>query len=721
MLKLIRKNKQWLFAVLMIFLAIAFLVPNMGNGQGGGISTETVAKIGDEKVNAFQIARADAEYAVLKETFGPQMLQVVSGINISNGTHWYLLTHEAEESGFVGNDADGREWLEQLAQEMAPARLQSDQRFFAAVVRQVPEVMEAIQRNPMLLQSQSGLMQIMSHPQIAGLAVQAEGANLMQASQNAANRLMSSPALKFDSTSFDTTLAKLRGVRRMVNAFLEAPRVSDRRLMVAASERLNEAVASYVVIPAARLVDTTVQPTAEELAPFFEKYKGDIAGMTNPSNDFGFGYRQPPRIKLEYMTVSKDLIAATVKADPVAAYTKWKNNRAIYAKEFADEKQRVEDDMKNDQVKTIMNDAEKIVRAEVQKATKKLNESGGYRVIPANWSEIRPPLESIAKLVREQIKAIHGVDIQEPLVTLKTGSWLNRTDVKELPGIGQAGITIAGQNYPFYAIAFTAKELGGPANEWALQQGVTYPTDKTLQDPAGNRYYFTILESKPEAAAESIDEVREDVVRDFRIMKAYEKLVAEAPAYRTRAINEGLIALAKSFEKPNPDPAALTPLEPGLNVVPLSSVRKIRTITAQGQEKASIDTEAFRSAILGAAAKMDPKAEPIKGENAKGEALADRFVTCPLPEERSLAIMYVIANRPLTGDLYRGLMESESRELVTREYRPVETGKKVENPYRWSVIKGRLNYRPVKEDTRVEQEDVEDTGTPAPAAGKPGQ
>jgi len=716
MLKFIRKNKQWLFAVMMVFLAIAFMVPNLGSNQGGGVSTETVARLGEEKITALDLARADAELATLKKMFGPR-LNGIAGVKIDNGAHWMLLAREADQAGFVGNDADGKEWLESLAAEIAPVELTSDRRFFDAVVQTaLPDAYNLLKSNPSLYSNQRLIMDIVSQPQVMRAATDKVANNFIELANRGTGELQGARGLNFDATGFDAALAKLRGVRRMINAFIDAPRVSDRRLLVSAAERYNEAVASLTLIPADRLVDATMEPAADELQAFFEKYKGDIAGQTNPNNEFGFGYRQPPRVKLEYLTISRELVAASVKADPVAAYTRWKNNRTQYTKEFVDEKTRVEDDLKNELVTTVMNDAEKVVRAEVQRAIKKLDEQGGYRVLPANWDEVRPSLESIAKLVREQIKNVHGVDIQEPLVTLKTGSWLNADDLSKLPGIGEARFTLAGQAYPFYFVALTARELKGEANNWMLQQGITYPSDKTLTDAAGNRYYFTVTECKPEAPAESVDEVRDALVKDFRIYKAYEKLLAEAQTYRARAISEGIEPFAKSFEKPNPDPVAKEPLEAALPIVPFASVRKVGILLDKSRAPAQIDLPGLRELILSTAAKIDPKAPPVHGENAKGESVADRFFTYPLPAVRGLIVGAIVAYRPLSSELYHGLAESESRELVAVEYQPADASKKNENPYVWRVIRGRLNYRPIKESTSPDVKDTDEEeplGSPA--------
>ncbi len=711
MLKLIRKNKQWLFAVLMIFLAIAFLVPNMGN-QGGGVSTETVARLGEDKVTAFQVARADAEFAVIKQMFGSQ-LEEIARVRIENGTHWMLLTTEAEQSGFVGNQEDGKEWLSSLAQELAPIQLTSNRGFFEMMLKNtMPDVFEFLKNNPQAARDQNFLLRLATDPRMQAASAEVMGNSLIEMANRGTAELMGAPSLKFDTSSFDMALAKLRGVRRMINAFYEAPRVSDRRLLTSATSRFNQAIASMTLLPAERFVDATLQPDPAELQAFFEKYKGDPAGRTNPSNDFGFGYRQPPRVKLEYLTVDRAVIAAVIKPDPVAAYTKWKNNRTLYAKEFADEKTRVEEDLRNEQVNAILNDAEKIIRAEVQRAVKKLDESGGYRVVPANWQETRPTLEAIAKVVREQIRAVHGVDIQEPLVTLKTATWMNGMDLAQLPGIGQATFTLGGQTIPFNAVVMQAKELAGAPNNWTIQQGITYPLDKTLADKAGNRYYFTILEAKPEAAAESVDEVRDQLVKDFQLFKAYEKLLAEANTYRERVIAEGIDAFAKSFEKPNPDPVATAPLERGLEVEKFVSVRSVGSMADNQRLPGPIDTEALRSAVLAVAGKLDSKAAPIYGDAAKGDATKDRVVTVPIPATRGLMISQIIAYRPLDTELYHGLAESESRQVLIADYAINDVSKKNENPYRWSVIRGRLNYRPTRESTVPEPKETEEQPEP---------
>jgi hypothetical protein len=55
------------------------------------------------------------------------------------------------------------------------------------------------------------------------------------------------------------------------------------------------------------------QPGEEKIAGQFERYKNFLAGEVSEDNPYGFGYKLPDRVKLEYIAVRLDDVAATVQ------------------------------------------------------------------------------------------------------------------------------------------------------------------------------------------------------------------------------------------------------------------------------------------------------------------------------------------------------------------------------------------------------------------------
>lgn len=70
--------------------------------------------------------------------------------------------------------------------------------------------------------------------------------------------------------------------------------------------------AQYVPFEAEAFMEQISQPGEDKIAGQFEKYKRFFAGEVSESNPYGFGYKLPDRVKLEYIAVRLDDVAATV-------------------------------------------------------------------------------------------------------------------------------------------------------------------------------------------------------------------------------------------------------------------------------------------------------------------------------------------------------------------------------------------------------------------------
>ena len=71
--------------------------------------------------------------------------------------------------------------------------------------------------------------------------------------------------------------------------------------------------AQYVAFEAKAFTGQSAQPGEDKIAGQFEKYKNFFAGEVSESNPYGFGYKLPDRVKLEYIAVRLDDVAATVQ------------------------------------------------------------------------------------------------------------------------------------------------------------------------------------------------------------------------------------------------------------------------------------------------------------------------------------------------------------------------------------------------------------------------
>ena len=91
---------------------------------------------------------------------------------------------------------------------------------------------------------------------------------------------------------------------------------------------------NLVRFDSAVFADAQAKPTQQELTEHFEKYKRYFAGELSEENPYGFGYKQPDRVQLEYIAVVLDDVAATV-SPPTQQETEEYYQR--YAKYFTEQ------------------------------------------------------------------------------------------------------------------------------------------------------------------------------------------------------------------------------------------------------------------------------------------------------------------------------------------------------------------------------------------------
>lgn len=710
MLKVIRKNKGWLLVGFMGLLAIAWLVPSLGQGPSPtDQAKEVVGTIGDSKLKLGELNLAEQEFDALTQLFtGPISLDSLLGfgIKVENGAHWLLLTREAQQAGLVGGPSDGEDWVPVLAQSMAPSTaqqiLQQDYMRAIQIIQSDPKALEAVQKNPQAIYPIL-IGMIESNLTVALQQVRAQGNSRLAAAETMGARM--APDV------FDQTMAKVRGVRRLSNAFFGAARTSDKRLASIVMDRMDSAVVNLLQIPAERLKKDMPDPTPEQLLAHFEKYKAAQPG----TGELGFGYVQPDGVKLEYLKLDRTAIESALKPDEVEVNKRWRANRALYKGEFAEERPKIEAEMKSELLKATMAEVVRIARAEFTRALKKLPDDGAYKQLPADWDTSRIKLQDIAKAIQTTLKQTQGTDIVEPLVTLKTGSWLSPKEVNELEGIARASVQMGPKRENFIEVLSHLRELGA-RNDYALQVGVPYPTDKALEGPDGSLYFFVVTGLKKSAPAESVEEVKVQATDDYKLLAAFEKLKAEKQQYLDRAAAEGLDALALSFERPPLDAKTGEGGEKALEVQKLAQINQSRVLVG-GREDRTLADKTFLEQVRTVVKTIDPKAEPILGDAAKGESVKNRFVVADITPNKSIVIAFVVANRPITEEQMRAIGQGgQERVLVLQEFQPEEGTTELNNPFKFDTMKQRMRYKLTKD---LKTEEVKVPGATQPASATP--
>src|SRR5262249_43833321 len=151
------------------------------------------------------------------------------------------------------------------------------------------------------------------------------------------------------------------------------------------------------------------------------------------------------------------------------------------------------------------------------------------------WDQRRPRLEQVAQVVAAEMKRA-GMPIPLPEVTIK-GSWLTEQELTQLPGIGFSTLRQGGLVKGFGEVVSWTRELGGTdTGPIAVQVNVPV-TENYLADAQGNRYYITVLGTRAESAPDSVDEIRDKAVKDFKQLRAFEALKARTEEFRSAAVS----------------------------------------------------------------------------------------------------------------------------------------------------------------------------------------
>lgn len=652
MTKWLRKYNKILLVVAGVVLMVSFLVGPAINQFGPNPAKRTVAYIGPNKARAVRgidLGLAQGELAAMREFCAPMsggargeiLFNILA---IEDEVHWFLLVEEAKRAGFVASQDDGAAWIGELAAQVAP--VYARERFIQEVDQRSPGLGNLLRQNPQFIQQ--------IDPQRYQALLQEEmSTTALSRLQQSRTQVAGSARMTLEQ--FDAALTKLRGVMRMIVASMAAPAYSDRRAAAFGHEVGDSASIDYVFVTGSRLAGSVGEPTAEQLAAHFEQYRETMPG----TGEFGLGYLQPPRARLAWLEINRAAIAAAVaetEIPPERLLDRWSRNRVLYPGEFTAEVERLKADLRDQKVNEVIDLARRSVLQQVHRKTQGLERSGAYFVLGEGW--VAPSLEEIALGVVAEVSGSAAVSIPLPSVTVLNGPWQNRLDLGALPGIGQSQIRQGATTVPFPDAVLAARELSGE-NPLAIQTRVPQ-VEQPLQDASGNLYFLMVLDVRATGAADSIDEVIEQVRRDYIAMKGYELLRMRIDSLAATAASEGLDAVAALFP---PEQAAPEGGEPAVALV----VERDRPVSARPADgfPLPLGSRGFCEAVMEAARRLDPTVP------APDQPIGLRTVAHPVPEGLGVGVARVVWFSPLTRERYRGFARGGLFNTVLEEWQEV--------------------------------------------------
>lgn len=670
MLKFLRKYNKYILVVGGALLMVAFLMPQSMQQCAGDPRSAPAFRLQGDTVTVGEVQKGFAELAAL-ERLAP-VLPTALGIDES-GTQWLLATTLAQKAGLVGGPEDGRGFLDEIAPTMAAASVQAENPQLYQFAMQYPPLRAQLEKQ-----------------------VRERTDQFRQALDANVRRVAAQGGMT--ETELLEALARARGLERLLLAYQNAPRLSEPRAIAEARRLLDAATISYVLVPADALLAEVPEPDEAAIAAHFQAYKDVLPG----TGELGIGYRNPRRIQLEWLKLDRAAIGAAVRADPVEVSRRLRQNPPAANADRTEARRAVEQALRDEITDKALKLAEQTVRAELIKATRRLPESGSFRVLPEDWDRTRPTLQSIAAIVQSQVKEQLGLDVPLPETVPADGRWLSADELGLVPGVGRAVLRRGDRSIGIGPVVAAAKEFGGDGVTIHIQAGLTF--DEALQDATGNRYFVTLVAAEESAPPASVDEVRDRVVLDLRRLRAFDMLTERASTYETMAAGAGLESVVQTLP-PSPDgtpPDAETEIRRGVRVSRASQ------LTAH----ARIDSPGFRDAIVTRAQSLDPTVPLDQVDPGR--------LTLALPVRGSLALVVarITAFEPVTTESFRLIMNGDG---LLREIQRTEWAATADNPFRLSRLYERLDVRRTEREGggRMTDEDADsppEAGSATPAA-----
>jgi hypothetical protein len=332
------------------------------------------------------------------------------------------------------------------------------------------------------------------------------------------------------------TLAKVQGVARLLDLYLDGNKLSDRRLKLEARRLFHRVDADLVVIEASQPVSGRTF-SKQELREQMEQF----ADVAPGEGERGFGYRLPDRVRLEWLAIPadavRDAIAASDQLDPVALRKHWYDNTTTFGP--VEPTAAVPDDVRSDLLEKLtarrLREIAKYANDKLRIHRRGLPQSDGYYELPEGWSDLDFP--ALALELQQEF------EIPLPPYHSNGASWLGEGDLAALEGIGTATTDKFGrEEVALPALVMALREFGGEQTT-PMQVGVSGPP---LTGADESIFLFRVLEADPARPPRDLDEVRDEVVADLERLAHYDELVGDLETIRRSAIDDGLLSVALS-------------------------------------------------------------------------------------------------------------------------------------------------------------------------------
>ncbi|HEY8667633.1 MAG TPA: hypothetical protein VIL86_13275, partial [Tepidisphaeraceae bacterium] len=460
-----------------------------------------------------------------------------------------------------------------------------------------------------------------------------------------------------------------------------------------------------------------VAPTTQEVDKQFRDYaledSDTINGIQDPqklklsANPFGFGYRYPNRVKLQFITISRDAVVQAVKAKnseydwDVAERIYYGEHKADFPTPPATKPAPTTAELMlgpssqpataptsqastqpaiqpfeqvRDQIKELL------VKPEADKLQQDIREriasvmSADFKAFQAKRSATTAPVSSLG-VGYDQYEYLHNLadmiqkqfDVRVSAQDLKTG-YLSQKDLKALKGIGDAEYRgIPFPTYAMFADKFFSPDSAEARNPMLL---AAWKPSAPLTDKDNNIYIFRLTDLEPSHAPATIAEVQNQVEQDVKKRLGFEKAKEAAAKLEDSAKKLGSLQAAANAEGGQGEREKMLTT----NAFRADAEAKIDNVDVTGPSKLLFISEAFK--LLEVASKSNP--HPIR--------------TIGLPEAGKAMVVELDAVTTLFTDETRPFVNMRIDEQLSQMMRTSLQG----DWFTYDSVVTRLNYRPAQ-------------------------
>jgi len=506
MLRWLRKYNKWILVVGTSFLMVAFLLPL---GQTGG-QRQVVSTIG--RVYGQEITTEDRQRAQLQR----DILGALSGVFIlaegsDEDLRWLLMSLEAERMGLSASAFEVNGLLATLGLVDAATNDDSELQRRAARLNVSTDAVRDAVRQWIILQRYQSL--VLGRTPAEGDMV----SNAVDRFEQFRRLLMQA---QFDPSALN-----------MLDRPFGLPRLSDELIEHYVYEMGSQVDVAFVPIGYELKFGEAGPPDEATVEDLFQRYRDDFPGQSEP---YGFGYRLPDRVRVEYLAFPAEDIRASIDYGEVDLLAYYRENRGRYLRPVDDPdmpreqapydevRARVENDYLTDQVAERGEAMARAARAILlDQVRREFDVEGGLYQIPEDWQPM--PLQDVALQIQEEFGLL-------PEVQRYDDRWLAEEDLEELPGVRDALVPEA--RLPFSEYVMGVRELlpedvsiDDPRVGRRLQVHVPLPP---MIDFSRSYYVARVIDVSPEHSPDSIDDVPNNQVRrDALRLASYQLLLDE--------------------------------------------------------------------------------------------------------------------------------------------------------------------------------------------------